>query len=189
MKKNILITMKKEVVILGMVLLCMNLISAFGVSSLYYNGHPLTVMPGETKNFTLVLMSSENSETILKATIPLGSDILKIADSSDTYTVPALGRQTVNLQVTVPKDAKAETIYPVRVSFAQVLKGGGMIGFATAIDQNFDILVAGSPSIFDRILKNNTWIYIVGGLLIVCILMFTLLRKKRAKKARHHKRK
>lgn len=187
MKKNILTTMKREIVILGILLLCVNFISAFGVSSLYYPGNPLKLMPGEARNITLVLQSSESSDTTLKATVAEGSDILKIMDSSDTYIVPVQGRQTVNLQVTLPKNAKAGTVYPVKVSLSQIVKNGGMIGFATAIDQHFDVVVTKNPNIFDNLMQNNTWIYLIGGLLVVGLACFVVARKKKSKKL-HHKR-
>jgi len=180
--------MKREVVILGILFLCINFISAFGVSSLYYPGNPLKLMPGEARNITLVLQSSETSDTTLKATVAEGSDILKIIDSSDTYIVPVQGRQTVNLQVTLPKNAKAGTVYPVKVSLSQVVKNGGMIGFATAIDQHFDVVVTKNPNVFDNLIQNNTLMYFIGGLLVVGVLTVTAIRKKKSKKI-HHKKK
>ena len=65
--------------VLMMIILFVNGVFAFAVSSAYWEDNPLKIMPGETQNIKIVLQNMAGTENItLKGKISEGADIAKI---------------------------------------------------------------------------------------------------------------
>ena len=135
--------MRKEILTGLLVLLCMGNIAAFAVSSSYWSGNPLQLSPGESKNFSIVLQNlGGTSDLTLKAKISSGSEVIKIIDSSDIYTVPAGDKTKVNFEAVIPSDAEPGKTYDAKIDFSEVKQSSsGEFGFGSAIGQGFSIIV------------------------------------------------
>lgn len=187
MKENKLSIIRKEILIGFIMLLCINSISAFVVSSTYWSGNSLQLTPGGTESFTIILQNGGTSNLNIKAIISSGSEILRLTDSSDIYTVPAGGRATINLQAVIPDNAKPGTIYPAKIDFTEIVSGAGGTVFGTSIGQSFDIVVLGGNNSFPG---TSLVLYILGAMIVLLIIALAIvkLKKKKHKLHKHKKR-
>ena len=85
-------------------LLAAHFVSAFGVTSFYYEGRPLVMMPGESRNISLILQNMVGNDD-MKATAEIteGREIAVILDGLDgeaEYLVP-LGVKDVQVNIKV----------------------------------------------------------------------------------------
>jgi hypothetical protein len=119
-------------------------ISAFGVGSIYTNENPLKLSPGESSD---VLISLQNNEAVsLKGSILAGGDVAQFLDVSDVYNVPANGTINARIKVSVPARASVGKEYAITMSFSGVPGAqGGTVGFNTAIEKSFKVLVVEKP--------------------------------------------
>ena len=186
-------TIRKEILMGIIVLICISNISAFAISSDYWNTNPLRLYPGESINVPIILQNlGGTSDLRLKAIVSTGSSVLKLADSNNIYTVPAGEKGQANFVATLPADAKPGQVYNVKIDFAEVKDSkNGEFGFGTAIGQSFDIIALSS----EPAKTNRTSIIIVilsiaaGIALLVAIKLILKKIKKKKSHIRHRKRK
>ncbi len=121
--------------------------AGFGIVMPYWEGRPLTVQPGETRDVALKLQNVGEEDLKLEVRLTEGSEIARITDKSLTYTV--LGGNTdtrINLRISVPQNDTIGTQYRVGVSIKDISsKGSGMVQLTNTIDKSFDVVV-GSES-------------------------------------------
>jgi len=175
----------KEILVGLMVLICIGNVAAFAISSDYWSQYPLRMAPGETKEFSLILQNLVGTSDLkLKAVVSTGSSVLRLADSSDIYIVPAGEKKNVDLIASVPADSKPGQIYNVKVDFSEITdSSSGEFRLGTAIGQGFDIVIL--PGVVEE-LNKNLILYIAAGAILLAVIIFILLRilKKKSKKKR-----
>lgn len=165
-------------ILVGILILMIGSVSAFAVSSAYWKENPIVVYPGETKDIQIILQNMAGTEDILaKAVILDGSEIAQITDAEDVYLVPLGGKTTVNIRLSIPEDAEIEDTYDeLRISFTTLATDAGGFGFGSGVERVFPIKVVREPAP-----EIASWIiYLAVGVLVALIIVFFVLRKRRA---------
>jgi len=185
--KNKKMMIGREVLIGLIVLICISNISAFAISSAYWRENPLILTPGESKEFFLTLQNlGATSDLNLRAVVTTGSSVLRLAGSSNIYTIPAGQMGEVNFIATLPADSKPGQIYSVQINFAEVKDSqSGEFGFGTAIGQSFDIIAISPVKEPTKTPLLTVILLAVGVALLVAIIL--ILGKKLKKKKSHGK--
>jgi hypothetical protein len=166
--------MKKTILFASSILLALVMIStiaAFGVSSPYWDGNPLTMARGETKTVNLNLQNMVGEKDVnVKAELKQGSNITSL--SEETFTVKAGTSNTmVPLKITMPKDAAPGEVKKVSIEFKTLSDAEG-IAMGTGMSVYFDVIAN------EEIKKDNTLIIIGAIIVVLAIIIFVLKRKK-----------
>lgn len=168
------------VICLSLIVFLMNIVFAFGIAG--SNG-PFTVSPGETSmtSFRLQNMIGGGDITV-QADITQGSEVASIV-GDNKYLVKFGTKDTeIPIRIRIPSDVPLGKVYSVIVSIRTVTTGGETgVGFGTAIDQNFEVLVV--PETEEKKPFNPLIIVVVGaGILIAVGAAVFLMKKKKVKK-------
>jgi len=174
--------MKTKIIFLALVILIsVNLVSSFGVSSPYWKGNPLKMARGETRIVNLNLQNNVGDQDVtVKVEIEEGHEIVSL--SRDTYRVRAKSLDTmVPVKVKIPVNASEEG-YRVIINFHTVAPGEeGTVSFGKAMQVGFMVFpteeIAETPQ-----LKLNPWIIgimIVIIIIIVIVIIIIILKKKK----------
>jgi LPXTG-motif cell wall-anchored protein len=186
--KNVNEMMVRTGILAGLIILiCISNISAFAVSSDYWGGHSLQLNPGETKEFSLTLQNLVGTSDLrVKAIVTSGSAILKLADPSNVYLIPAGEKKNVNFKAIMPIDAKPGQTYNVKIDFSEMRdSSSGEFGFGTAIGQNFDVVAMLPPEQKPTGVNKNLMFAIIIGVALIAIIILVL---KKSKKRKPHKK-
>ncbi|MBA3064798.1 hypothetical protein FP803_05150 [Candidatus Woesearchaeota archaeon] len=171
-------------------LLLSPLVSAFGVTAPYWDGNPLIMYPGQTKDFALILQNMVgNEDMVLKAELVSGAEIAALVDEKLEYLVP-LGRKDieVNLRVEIPEDAPLDKEYTIGVSFKQILEDEGkMVQMAGEVGKNIPVIVKSESEVLPEEEETPTpeeergfpTAMVVLLLVIIVILGYVILKKKK----------
>jgi hypothetical protein len=180
-------------VIVILIFLTAPFINAFGVSSSYWEGRPLTAYPGEEKEVILGLQNELNEGNLkIRATIQEGEEITTLTDTSAEYSTIAGGEVIpVRLNVKIPSDAKIGTEYVVSILFKDITpKTEGMIGLSMSIPSSFRVLVINketlgelkTTSVSDSRGKMFWWIIgIILGITLLCISLIVVILRTKSK--------
>ena len=167
-------------------------VSAFGVTSPYWDENPLSMSLGQTKNVDLILQNMVGDEDmLLEATLESGSEIASLTDENLRYEVP-FGRKDilVGIVLVVPEDASIGDEYSVAVKFRQIaLDDGGMVRITGAVTKTFPVHidpvapVAPEPELAPTTEEGSAlaltmWI-IIAVLIAVSIAVFVIRRRIR----------
>jgi hypothetical protein len=145
-------TIKKHLltalVFVSILLLSVSYVSAFGIVMPYWEGRPLILEPGDTKDVALRLQNVGDTDITVQVTLTQGSEIAKILDESTTYTVPKGTTDTaINLRVSIPTTDQMGGSHTIAVSIKEVgSKGGGMVQLTNSIDKSFKVEVNTKPA-------------------------------------------
>ncbi len=156
-------------------LMLISIISAFGVSSPYWDENPLQMNRGETKTINLNLqnMVGEGDVTV-KATLVEGNDVTSLA--KDTYVVKQGTSNTmVPLKITIPKDAVPGETKSIRIEFKTVQDDTKGITMGTGMTVAFNVIAG------EAIAETNTSM-IVGlilAIIILAIIIWMILKKRK----------
>jgi hypothetical protein len=190
-----LIIIKKEVKmnkkILTLIALClviaisvnsMKTAYALGVTSPYYDGSPLTLYPGETKEVSLALTNMVGNDNLtLVANVTKGADIAHLVDPDKQYFVP-LGSNNniaVSFVVSAPSTAAVGTAYNVQITLTTVTSGvGGGVVMGSSIGKDVPILVV-SQTPTEKETAFPTWIIIVIIVIILLLILWIIFSKKK----------
>ncbi len=164
-----------------------SLVSAFGVTSFYYDGRPLEMMPGESREIYLLLQNMVGDKDMkASAKITEGSGIAEIIDSSKEYLVP-LGADDVkiNLRISIPESADKGDSYNIVVNVnAAAVEGssGGQLGIGQGISTKIPVVVPGGESIPEGERRSSLWRYFIVGaiFILIIIIIIAYIRKKRS---------
>lgn len=189
--------MNKSLVVFGMFLLSIAAVSAFGVSTPYWDENPLRLAPGESMNVEMVLqnMAGNMGDTTLRAKIvDDGYGIATLKDENLDYFVPfGSDNVIVNIAVNVTEDVARGGIRDVVVSFAQVdtKAGGGMVTMSGGFTAKFPVfVVAPEESVLftpkERVpVMTYVWAGAAAvGVIVAAIILWLILRKKGKKKVK-----
>jgi len=156
-------------------------VSAFGIGSSYFAGHPLELNPGETANVSLGLQNMIGDQNLtLRASIIGGADIAQITDASKDYFVPlgSNNQVSVNLRVTIPSTDTIGKEYTVTVVLATVTlsqAGGTGATLGASIEKSFPVLVKGTAE-----KTFPAWaVVLIVVIVIVIIILIKLLAKRK----------
>ena len=180
---------KKFGIVVGIIFLTMgmfSLISAFGVSTPYWDDNPLRIAPGESKTVVLGLQNGIGTEDITFE-VELTSDgegIATLVNKDSTYFVPLGGSNTIPIQIKVPEDARLSGVYQIGISLTQITSGeGGMVRLAGALTSRFPVEVVNeqeselySPKEAKKG-PSSLWIILIA--LVVALVIFAVAKKKK----------
>ena len=123
-------------------ILLLESISAFAVSSEFWEQNPLNMYPGETKEVPVILQNLAGTEDAsAKGLILEGSEIAEFLDDSDLM-IPLGQKKTVIVKITIPEEVAIGTNYNLKLSFSTTAGGQeGSVGFANNIERNIPIIV------------------------------------------------
>ena len=165
---------------------------AFAVSTSYYEGRPLVLQPGESRDIALTMQNMAGATEDLKvnAEITSGKEIVSIIDKDNNYLVPA-GRDNINtnLRVTMPRNSNPRDRYTVVVEFKTSReKMEGMVSINLGTKISFDVIASEAPvkeKVLEAPKKTQPVIFMVAALIIIAILAIFLVKsfKKPAKKS------
>ena len=174
MMKNKILMASALIILVGLI----SSISAFGVSSPYWNNNPLTMARGETKTVDLTLQNMVGDEKVnVMAEIISGEEILSL--NKDAFVVESGTSEVIPVKITLSEEITPGTSTGVAIEFKTFnpdSEGGVALGTGMVISFN---VVAGEE--VDE--TNSTWkiIGIVLGLIVLIMIIRTLLPKKKKK--------
>ena len=133
-------------IFVGIFLLLMSPVFAFGVSMPYMENKEAYVFPGDVKDLKFSLQVEQGTEGSIniKAEIIEGSEIIEMTDSSSIYVVTFGQHTPVNFRLTIPENAQIGDSYPVKLGFSAEA-GAGSFAFGSVIEQNFDVIIGEKP--------------------------------------------
>lgn len=176
------IKMKNYLIILIGFVFALTIVSAFGISSSYFEGNPLVIGPGETKDISLALQNNIGGKDLsFVASVSDGnSGIAQIINKKDTYKVPFGTEDTsVDLKISVPETALIGEKYSVIVNLNQVGDTeGGMLDVSGNIVKMFPVLI-GEPEPETGWSNLTIIITIILVLAIISIIAYMFLRNKK----------
>ena len=163
-----------------------NFVNAFGVSSSYWKGNPVTIAPGETKivELTLQNMIGSDDETV-RAILIKGDSVASFEDQD--YTIPIGTKDTkVQILITIPNDAEVGSKYEVIIGFSTGSGNqGGAVSLGTGVQTAFDVEVVGTPTLVpaeEGISKGLiVGILVVVALIIIAVIIWLVLRARKAR--------
>ncbi|MCX8159097.1 MAG: hypothetical protein N3D20_02295 [Candidatus Pacearchaeota archaeon] len=155
-------------------LLLMNFVSAFGVSSPYWDGNPVYIAKGETKiiNFNVQNMVGDGDVNV-KAIVREGSDIAVLKEGG--FIVKAgSSDKLVPLEIRIPESANVGDVKRVKVDFMNSVPGGnGMVSLGTGMSVAFDVIVT------EREKASNNLLIAIVLIVIAVVLIVYLVRRMR----------
>lgn len=179
--------MKKEAIkILGffvVVILLASSVSAFAVSSKYWEEYPLDVYPGQTVEGVLVLQNmGGDSDLTVEGLITEGEEYVSFLSDSNTFIVPQGEKVEVKYVVSIPEEATIGDVNNVAFSFKTILSGesGEFLGFSGGVERVIPLNVVAEPKPVKTGLVWWAWLLIVIAIvaLIAGILMIVKSRKR-----------
>lgn len=152
-----------------------SLVSAFGVSSPYWDGNPLKMARGETKTVNLNLQNMVGEEDVtVKAVLVQGSEITSLPE--EVFTVKAGTSNTmVPLRISVPKDTIPGEYGSIKVEFKTVQDNTGGIVMGTGMTVIFDVIATSEVEESDTTML----VAIIIAIVILALILWLLLRKKK----------
>jgi len=179
--------MRKEAIkVLGiftLLVMLVSTVSAFAVSSMYWEENPMNVYPGQTTEGILVLQNlGGNSDLIVEGIITEGEEFVSFVGGEDTFVVPKGEKLSVSYVVNIPEGANIGDINNIVFSFKIVLSGesGEFLGFSGGVERVIPLSVVAEPQPLKTGLFWWAWllIAIVVVALFVRILMISKSRKR-----------
>ncbi len=165
--------MKNKIILIMLLLILVSTISAFGISSPYWEGNPITMEKGETKIINLNIQNMVGDEDItVKAEITQGKEIASL--KQDTFTIKARTSDTIiPLEITIPNNIKEDN-KTIKIDFKKILNNAGGIAMGTGMSVYFDVVTSNKDS-----KKNNPLLLILIGAIILAIILYINIRKNK----------
>lgn len=155
--------------------------SAFSVSAPYMENKELILPLGENlKALEFVLQNSGATANVnIRVRILEGSEIAKITDLSNIYTVVPGDKVPVHIEIKIPEQAQIGDSYHVKLGFStETGEQGGIFGFGVEIEQNFDV-ITGEAIQTPKEGKSSWLTYLILGIIALVIIMAIVLKKKK----------
>ncbi len=159
-------------------LMLISLASAFGVSSPYWDGNPLTLARGETKtvNLNLQNMVAGEGDVTVKAVLVEGSDITSLP--KETYVIKEGTSNDVPIKISIPKDSVPGETTPIRIEFKTVVSGDKGVAMGTGMTVAFNVIAG------EAVAETSTGMIIalIIAVIVLAIIIWYLLKKKKRRK-------
>src|SRR3989344_5455427 len=142
-----MVKMSKIGIVFMMVFLLTGIAYGFGISSDYWDGKPLVLAPGESREITLGLQNMVGNDDItVDAVISEGKEIAVLIDNPARYTIPSKQEGVnVRLRVSIPENTALNTKYNVAVNLNQIglgdKQGGEMVQLSTGVGTKIPVIV------------------------------------------------
>jgi len=171
---------------IGILLLAVMLssfVSAFAVSSVYYDENPLKMHAGQTREITF-LVQNRGEDVNLVVTLEKGSEIMEMinVEPEEIYFIPLGENKEVTARVTVSEDASIGETYPIQVQFLGKEDPAGGFGFQSSITKKFNVEVVEKivpvpeePELADVAPGIPGYIYILAIVVIVIIVIIVII--------------
>ncbi len=186
MKKIINKRLGMVVGVVSLLVMSLFFVSAFGVSTSYWDGNPLKLAPGESMIVTLGLQNGVGSENVtLRANLTSDGDgIATFVDENLDYFVPLGGGAGVPVKIEIPEDENIPSTHQITILFMQVSSGGeGMVSVAGGFTAKFpvEIVVEGESELYVPKPKRDFWNKKTFNwavlIILTAIVLFVLKRK------------
>ena len=122
----------------------MSLVSAFGVTTYYWETNPLIMYPGQTKNINVELQNMVGGADLrLKAELTEGMEIATLIDPDEEYLIP-FGRKDikVNIKVVIPENVPLEDKYYIKIAFKEAAtEEGKMLQMASSVGATIPVVI------------------------------------------------
>jgi hypothetical protein len=163
--------MKNQIISIITLLFLVSTISAFGISSPYWEDHPLILEKGETTTVNLNLQNMAGDEDItIKAEIKQGSEIISL--KQDTFVIKARTSDTnIPIEINIPKDIQKDNT-TIEIEFKKIEGDSKGIVIGTGMSISFNVIANENSK-----QKNYPLIILLIGAMIA-IVLYALLRKK-----------
>ena len=175
---------------ISMFLILSSLVSAFAVSSPFWDESPLEMDAGETANVVLLIQNMGSEDEInVNVGIDHGEEVAEMADGNNIYAVPGGEKKEVIVKITTPDDAKPGDRYDVGFRFTSGAEGGGF-GLGTSIVKEFDVVIKeekkGKPG--TEGFEIPLWAIIIGIILVLIIIIVIILKRRNTAQILNKKR-
>lgn len=172
--------------------------SAFGITAFYYEGRPLILNPGSTRDTQLILQNEKTSPPItIEAVITSGSNIAQITGRTVFDLPSGANNIPVNIKISIPEDAKIGDEYTVGFMFSSVAKPGKgkMLELGTQIGKAIPVVVSEvreKPEIVvvsepKKPLKDIISLGSLGIIVLIIIILALFLKSKKKKSKKKKK--
>ena len=185
----------KLIGIFFLLIININIISALGVNSPYWNDNPLKMYSGQTREVIFPLVNSINEKTT-EASVSLveGKEIAEIT-SGEKYTVqPGSSDKNIILKISIPSNSKIGDSYKIKFSVQYIPQGEeGNVKLNVGYNIEFPIKIVNQSDASSLIIlntgnignetqgQNNTIIIIIVIILSVLLLAAIILMIKKYK--------
>lgn len=175
---------------IGLLVMTLFFVSAFGVSTSYWGDNPLKLAPGESKVVTLGMQNKVGTEDMtFRAELSSDGDgIATFVDENLDYFVPLGGGASVPIKIEVPEDFGIPGVHQIIISFTQISSGGGgMVSLAGGIISKFPVEIVGveeselyePPAPKKELFTVNFLIILIALIsIVIIIIVFLNIRKK-----------
>lgn len=185
--------MNKMMLMMGL-LFSLSVVSAFGVSTPYWDENPLNLAPGESMDVELVLQNmagAENDVTFRAEMTDDGDGVASLIDSNLDYFIPFGSDDVVlRVRVDVPSDVDRGGVRDVVISFTQVsAEDAGMVSVSGGFTTKFPVfIVAPEKSVLSQSVPeleaplkspSTTWIWVLITVFVLTVLWFVWKKRKR----------
>jgi len=179
--------MKNETRIISLLLLIVLFsasVYAFAVSMPYLEGKTMTLYPGASSDFEVILqnMVGEQDE-MAQVTLEEGSEIAKITDKETIYKVLKGTKDTkIHMRIVIPNNATLGTEWTVRFKAVSVTeKEGGMVQIAGGVSDYFKVRAGPIPAQLPKEKLSTKTLAVIGGIILLVIILIVVFYNKRKK--------
>lgn len=169
--------MKLQIISIFLALILVGTVSAAGIGSPYWKGHPLNMNYGQTKIINFKLQNMVGDEDIkVKVEITQGSDIARLETA--IYEAPAGTSDTIiPITIAIPLDYE-KTIQEVTLEARAVAEDtGGMVSLGTGWTTSFDVILTEKP--VEKSSLVGMIIILVIAIIIALIIIFILAKRRK----------
>jgi hypothetical protein len=139
--------MKKSMVFIVLVMLSLNFVSAFAISTLYSDNYPLRMKPGEVKEtfFLLRNVVEGDSDAVVIGSLNRGVEVATLVEGQRSYDLPFGDEAEVFVRLEVPKDAVPGTIYDIGAVFSPIPRdlAAGNVQLVLNLGAAFPVIIVG----------------------------------------------
>lgn len=168
----------KNILTLIFGILIISNVTAFAVSSQYWDDNPIIMEKGETKQIKIYLQNMAGKETITATgSILEGADIARFI-SDPKYTIAAGTKSEIIIEIKIPRNIPIINDY-IKLAF-ETTSGEGAFALKNSVERTIPISIEEKPK--DITLKNTLWYVIIIATIVIIILIILLLKKKKKKK-------
>ena len=177
----------KLTIIIGFLILSINFVSAFAISTPNWDTSPLNLYPGEKRIVPISLQNMAPADKDdLVVEIQISSEIANIVTGQTVYDLPYGSEIKVPIEVTMPKDANLGDTYDVMVNAksstkAEISRG---VGMNVALVVKFPVIAVEKKPETAGAVKESPNLNLASALmlLILIIIIVAVIHRRYSKK-------
>lgn len=142
-------------------------VTGIGIVTNYLENNTLQIMKGTS---TIYEIEIQNTEEEMKVKLVLQSDIAKVIDYQEEYTLPkGVSNTPIYFNITTPNNARVGDEYTINYYVQPLSAKGGNIQFAIALNKNFKVKIIEDPN--KPIPKVHFYQFIIAFFLLVLFIV------------------